>query len=410
MRMQLGAWTRVLVGAGALCAANEALADSAAVLLDDGALIFDGRLRLETVEQDGFADDAVAPTFRARLGFQSGAFLNLQVLVEGEGVVHLGGDFNDTVNGNVSYPVVADPDGFELNRLQIAYSGLPETLVTVGRQRINLDNQRFVGAVAFRQNEQTFDAIRATNRSVDGLVLDYMFVNQVNRFFGNESAQGEFEGPTHLFNASYAVPRFGTLTGYVYLLDLEEAPALSTATFGGRLSGKGKLGEDTSVRYAVEYAYQKDYADNPLDVGVHYGHGEVAVAYQGFGILGGVETLEGDGSVGFSTPLGTLHKFQGFADVFLNTPANGIVDLYAGPSYEATLDAPIGPVTGFFAALTVHDFKTELGRQPLGSEVDAEVTARLGDHFSVGAKYADYDGDGGFASRRKLWLQLDVTY
>jgi hypothetical protein len=46
----------------------------------------------------------------------------------------------------------------------------------------------------------------------------------------------------------------------------------------------------------------------------------------------------------------------------------------------------------------------------LGSEVDAEVTARLGDHFSVGAKYADYDGDGGFASRRKLWLQLDVSY
>jgi len=76
-----------------------------------------------------------------------------------------------------------------LNRLQVAYSGLPDTVVTVGRQRINLDNQRFVGAVAFRQNEQTFDALRVANTSVKGLSLSYAFVNQVNRFFGNESPQ-----------------------------------------------------------------------------------------------------------------------------------------------------------------------------------------------------------------------------
>jgi hypothetical protein len=409
--MRLGLLTRTVIGAGALCAGPAALADGGAgVLLDGGRIIFDGRLRLETVEQDGFADDAVAPTLRVRAGFQTGTFLNLQLLVEGEGLVHLGDDFNDTVNGNVGYPVVTDPEGFELNRLQVDYTGLPDTLVTVGRQRINLDNQRFVGAVGFRQNEQTFDAFRIANTSVKGLSINYVFVNQVNRFFGNESPQGEFEGPTHLFNASYALPRFGKLTGYAYLVDLEEAPALSTATFGARLAGSGSLGDGLSARYAVEYAYQKDHADNPLSVGLHYGHGEVAVGYEGFSLLGGVETLEGDGAVGFSTPLATLHKFQGFADVFVNTPANGIVDVYVGPGYEATLEAPVGPLTGVFAAVTLHGFKTELGRQDLGSELDAEVVARFGEHVSVGAKYADYDGDGGFASRRKLWLQLDVVY
>jgi hypothetical protein len=409
--MRSGWVTRAVIGAGALCAGGVALADGQPqAILDDGNIIFDGRLRLETVEQDGFAEDAVAPTFRARVGFQTGAFLNLQLLIEGEGVVHLGDDFNDMVNGNIVYPVVPDPEGFELNRLQVAYSGLPDTVVTVGRQRINLDNQRFVGAVAFRQNEQTFDALRLANTSVKGLSLSYAFVNQVNRFFGNESPQGEFEGATHLFNAAYDLPRFGRLTGYAYLLDLEEAPALSTATFGARLAGKGNLGDGASVRYAVEYAYQKDYADNPLDVGLHYGHGEVAVGYEGFTIRAGVETLEGDGAVGFSTPLGTLHKFQGFADVFVNTPANGIVDVYVGTGYETTFDAPVGPMTGVFAALTLHDFKNELGRQDLGGEFDAEATARFGDHFSVGVKYADYDGDGGFAGRQKLWLQIDCAY
>lgn len=409
--MRFGWWSRALIGAGAVCAGDVALADGGLDrIVEDGKIIFDARLRLETVDQDGFVEDAVAPTLRARVGFQTGTFLNLRLLVEGEGVVHLGDDFNDTVNGNVGYPVVADPEGFELNRLHVDYTGLPDTLLSLGRQRINLDNQRFVGAVGFRQNEQTFDAFRVTNTSVKGLSLSYAFVNQVNRFFGNESPQGEFEGPTHLFNAAYDLPRFGRLTGYAYLLDLEEAPGLSTATFGARLSGKGDLGGGASVRYAVEYAYQQDYADNPLDVALHYGHGEVAVAYEGFSIVGGVETLEGDGVVGFSTPLATLHKFQGFADVFVTTPANGIVDVYVGPGYEATFGAPIGPMTGVFAAVTFHDFKTELGRQDLGSEIDAEVTARLGDHISLGAKYADYDGDGGFAGRRKFWLQLDVSY
>lgn len=399
-----------MIGVAALCVGDAALADDAASIVEEGTIIFDGRLRLEVVEQDGFANDAVAPTFRARLGFQTGTFLNLQLLVEGEGVVHLGDDFNDTVNGNVTYPVVPDPEGYELNRLQLDYSGVPDTLVTLGRQRINLDNQRFVGAVAFRQNEQTFDALRLANTSVKGLSLNYIFVNQVNRVFGNESPQGEFEGPTHLFNAAYELSRFGRLTGYAYLLDLEEVPLLSTATYGLRLAGKGNLGDGASVRYAVEYAYQQDYADNPLDVALHYGHGEAAVAYEGFNILAGVETLEGDGTVGFSTPLGTLHKFQGFADVFVSTPADGIVDLYAGPGYEATFDAPVGPVTGVFAGLTFHDFKTERGRQPLGSEIDAEVTARLGEHFALTATYADYNGDRGFASVQKFWLQLDVAY
>jgi hypothetical protein len=399
-----------LLGWSAVTACTVARADGSEGIIEGGQLIFDGRLRLEHVEQAGFVEDAVAPTLRARVGFQTGTFLNLQLLAEGEGVLHLSDDFNDTVNGNVTFPVVTDPEGVELNRLQIEFSGLPETVATLGRQRINLDNQRFVGAVGFRQNEQTFDALRATNTSIDGATLTYAFVTQVNRIFGNESPQGEFEGATHLINAAYQLPRFGRLTGYAYLLDLEEAPALSTATFGARLAGKGSLGGDVTARYAVEYAYQRDYADNPLDFALHYGHGEAVVGYEGFSVAAGVETLEGDGVVGFSTPLATLHKFQGYADVFVATPPNGIRDLYGGVGFETIFEEASGPVTGVMAAVWLHDFKTERGGQPLGSEVDVELTARLGEHLSVGAKYADYDGDGGFASRRKLWLQIDCAY
>ena len=59
-------------------------------------------------------------------------------------------DYNSTVNGLTQFPVVADPENIELNRLQLQYRGLPKTVVTIGRQRINLDDQRFVGAVGWR--------------------------------------------------------------------------------------------------------------------------------------------------------------------------------------------------------------------------------------------------------------------
>ena len=34
------------------------------------------------------------------------------------------------------------------------------------------------------------------------------------------------------------------------------------------------------------------------------------------------------------TPLATLHKFDGWADLFLTTPNKGLQDLYAGAAYR----------------------------------------------------------------------------
>ena len=207
--------------AGAISARAEG---TFADFFEQGKFLADVRYRYEHVDQDLIANDANAHTIRARVGFQTGKVWDLQGLIEGEGILHLNDDFNDTVNGRTAYPVVADPEDFQINRLQLEYSGLPQTVINVGRQRINLDNQRFVGGVAFRQNEQTFDAARITNTSIDNLTLTYIYVNQINRVFGEESGQGAFEGSTHLFNASYDTKDWGKLTGYAYLIDLKDAP------------------------------------------------------------------------------------------------------------------------------------------------------------------------------------------
>lgn len=387
---------------------------------DQGKLLIDARYRYEHVDQDGIANEANAHTLRARVGFLTGKVWDLQLLVEGEGVVQFNDDFNDTTNGNVTFPVVADPNDFQINRLQVEYSGLPQTVLTVGRQRINFDNQRFVGGAAFRQNEQTFDAARITNTTIENLNLTYIYVNQINRIFGEEGGPGAFqgalEGDTHLFNAAYDFKDWGKLTGYGYLIELEDGPQLnsntpSTATFGLRFAGKHGVAEGWAMLYALEYATQSDYAGNPRNYDVDYWMLEGGVAAHGFKLLGGVESLEGNGLDRFQTPLATLHKFQGFADVFLVTPANGIVDVYGTLGYETKV-ADAGPLTSVTAVVTYHDFDAERGGADLGSEWDFEVAGKFGDHWSASVKYADYDGfgAGALADRNKLWLSAEFTY
>lgn len=376
---------------------------------EQGKLIVDARYRFEHVDQDGIANAASAHTLRTRLGFQTGKVWDLQFLAEAEGVFHLNDEFNDTVPNNPAWPVVADPEDIQINRLQVEWSGIPQTVISLGRQRMNLDNQRFIGGVAFRQNEQTFDALKVTNTGIENLTLTYAFVSQVNRVFGEESSQGTFEGDTHIVNAGYTLPGWGTLSGYAYLLDLEELPTQSTSTHGVRFAGKRALDKEFTAQYAFEYATQSDYASNPGDYELDYWLVEAGVAAHGFTLLGGMETLQGDGARGFSTPLATLHKFQGYADVFLTTPANGIVDQYATFSYDTKVD-DAGPITGLTAAVTYHEFEAERTNASYGSETDIELVARMGDHWSTGVKYAMYDGDSAFADRDKLWLTVEFKY
>src|SRR5262245_20836211 len=162
--------------------------------------IFDSRLRMEQVDQDPLPEDADALTLRLRLGFETGKAWNTSLLLEGEAVTPLIDDYRPDPSSprKAPFPVVADPEAYEINRFQLTNTSLPGTTLTLGRQRIGLDDQRFVGAVAWRQNEQTFDAFRVVNRSVANLVLDATYLNRVNRVFGDDSRQGDYKGDSVL--------------------------------------------------------------------------------------------------------------------------------------------------------------------------------------------------------------------
>ncbi len=392
--------------------APAALAQESVVSLEEAVkaskVLANFRLRYEGADFDNGTSSADALTIRSRVGLETGAFLGTKLLVEFDHVEDLAGNFNDTVNGNTGYAVIADPNVTELNRLQLTNTGLPDTKITIGRQRIILDDARFVGNVGWRQNEQTYDALRVTNKSIKGLTLDATYVDQVNRIFGDEAASGRFESDSWLLNAGYKVPVEGMsvkVSAFAYLLDLSNA-GLSSDTIGAQISAKkGPLG------FTGRYATQSDSGANPVDYTANHYFAEANFKQKGFSGAIGYEVLgaDDDSDGRFTTPLATLHKFNGFADVFLGTPTAGLEDLYVKGGYKT---GPVGalPFINMFAVY--HDYKSDEGSIDLGSEIDAVVATKLGKKVGLLFKYANYkQGDAGTPfDRSRYSVQLDYSF
>ena len=208
-----------------------------------GETFFNFRYRYEFVDQDfnpdtgiPFTENAHASTLRIRLNYQTASWNDWSAFGEFDyvGEVFLK-DFNNTVDdGRGQYPVVQDPKGADLNQFYIDWDGLSESKIRFGRQRINLDNQRFVGGVAWRQNEQTFDSISGKFKGIPRTELFYSYVARVNRIFGERSANGTDDTNTHLLNAAIKLSADWKLVPYVYYIDSDDNPAFSTSTAGVR--------------------------------------------------------------------------------------------------------------------------------------------------------------------------------
>src|SRR5579872_3801338 len=143
-RQMLGvAASAAVLGFASAACAQETITDA----IGAGKLILEERLRTEDVDQAGFKRDAEALTLRTRLGWGTGTWENLKGAIEFSDVRHFGAmHYNTTLNGKTLYPAVQDPDVTQLERLQLAWTPIQEASVTVGRQRVNLDDQRFIGS------------------------------------------------------------------------------------------------------------------------------------------------------------------------------------------------------------------------------------------------------------------------
>jgi hypothetical protein len=403
-RMNMGYGCLAALAALGMGAAHAAGVAPAVNAMRETKPIVDLRLRAESVDQTGMSEDAEAVTLRARLGFETGKAWNTVFLADSDLLWPLNGDYNSTVNGKTAFPVVADPETYEINRLQLTNTSIPGTTLVLGRQRFNFDDQRFVGNVGWRQNEQTFDALRMTNKTIRNLTVDLAYSDQVNRVFGKESPVGRYHGDNYLANVAYQMP-VGKLTTFAYLLDFDEAPRDSSRTLGLRLAGERSV-EKIKLAYSLSYATQQEYAGNPLDYEDDYYAFELIGTFRQYSVGGGVEVLEGDGVKGFTTPLATLHKFDGWADKFLTTPANGLERRYVTLGY---VKKGFRMLDTLAANAIYHEFQSQRLGADYGSEIDLQLQAKW-QRFNFMLKYADYDTRGFATDTGKFWVQADFVW
>ena len=370
-----------------------------------GTVSLNARLRYEGAQQTNLrAADAL--TLRTRLGFTTAPWQGLTAMVEGEHLVAADGDgysqagLNPAATGRA---VVADPETSEINQVFFAYTS-GKTTATLGRQRLVLDNARFVGDVGWRQNMQTFDAFVVQDKTLSQTTLTYGYLDQINRVFGARHAQGKWPSDSHVLNARYTGFAAGTLTGYAYLLDFAQtAAANSCATYGASFAGTQPIHAAVTFAYRAELATQSDYGASPLNYSTTYTAVSAGLVMKPGALTLGYEQLGSDHNIGFKTPLATLHAFNGWADLFLSTPAAGLQETYVRAT--ANLREAIALTASY------SHFATEVGGTKLGQEFNAQLSRKLGKSVTGLVKFADFRRDSlSLPNVQKIWVQVEFAY
>ena len=311
----------------------------------DQVFVFNGdaRLRYDFIDQTDLPETSTALTLSARAAVEWTPSDWLSGLIEIEGVGGIIDEFSDLPGPALSKPLIPDPDHFDINRLQLQADLGQGSFVTLGRQTLRIDDQRFLGMAPFRQNTRSYDAVRLSTRTQDTHTFQVGYIAKVNRPLGNRTPLGEFESDSWFANANVQTP-LGRVGVFHYALDLETGPetsrnrALSSQSSGIRFDGRYHR---SSLKFDLEasYAHQTDYADNPINYSADYYLVDVKTFIANLEANVRREVLGSGGAQAFQTPLASLHKFQGEADVFLSTPIDGIADTSLGLKYNAVRPA-----------------------------------------------------------------------
>jgi hypothetical protein len=295
----------------------------------------------------------------------------------------------------------------EFNQAWVGWRGA-RAAATFGRQRVLLDNQRWVGNVGWRQNEQTFDAAAIEWKPSGALTARYYWFDRVHRVNGDDARdrlarERDLDG--HLLDV--ALTRGDQQWGsYAYAHEDRDVPSASTLTTGLRWTGNRVLKQDGRKRgwgWRVEAAHQRSHADNPLGFSHAYWLIEPSLSRGAVTWRAGWEHLGGDGQHALQTPLATLHAFNGWADKFVVTPPGGLEDRYLAVSGAFGRGGYAGKLKW---AAAWHDYRADTGGR-YGREWNASIGFPVRGPVTGLVKLADYRSHGFARDTTKLWFQLE---
>jgi len=326
------------------------------------------QIRYEGVSQDNALTDAAALTNRFVLGggYSVSGFGGY---VEVTNLAALTNAYNDTSpTKDTTYSVVKDPAQTRLTQAKLTYKNKDFGAV-VGRDMYTLDGHRFMGSVIWRQMPQTFDIAALCYKGVEGLKVKaaYVFGRHGVGFYDNLLATeiNGVEDPSTktnsvMLNANYKMNDKISFRLYDYMI------SSTSDTIGGAVIGtQGDLG------YKVETAVQKTASLTtsgeaaPTDIGTAlYTNVEVSYKLGSTKLIATNEILgkgTGGSAASFYTPWATLHKFNGWADVYLGgTPTDGLADTKLGAVYK---NDKLGVFKAFFHIYNDASFSTAQGTE-----------------------------------------------
>lgn len=395
--------------AAAIAAAEDDAASPAAAIAD-GKLLLNLRGRYEHARQEGKPEDANALTLQTLLGWQTAAYRGFSATAQLIDVGRGNDNYNDTKNGQTQFPVVADPDNTDINQLFVDYTGVPDTRLRLGKQSIKLDNVRFIGNVEFRQVMQVFTGATVENRSLRDTTLYAGHLERLKTVFGDQQAIR-----LDIAHAAWEWRPGSVLAAYGYFHDSAKTASAtgfadnSNRILGVRADGAYPLHGQWRALYTAEYAKQDRYADGDPRIDADYAHAGIGLGWSAYYLRADYELLGSNhGQYGFQMPLGTNHPFQGWADLFLTTPPQGIRDAYisaGGPLWQARWVAEI------------HDFRSDYGSIHYGLELDVGLGYALRKDLIGKIEFADFHEDDVLspATARKrdtqrLWITLIYNF
>ncbi len=364
------------------------------------------RYRYELVDDHKFEKDAHASTLRTTLSYRTLPYKGFSLFLQAQNVAPIFKDdkFGNAGAGHLSNdvtdrPVVADPAQTRMQQVYLRVNAF-DTEFDFGRREIFYGDHRFIGDVGWRQNHQAFDTIHLSNRRWEKATLSYTYADKVIRING-----GDKDMSSHFLNGVVNLDDSISLELFGYLLDYTEVEdfRLSSQSYGFRLNGARPFTEGWRALFEAEYARQSDYQSNPAEFGANYLELMGGVGYKTFVTIRVAREQLGaaQGPLAFQTPLATGHKFNGWADRFLVTPADGLVD------WNVAVDGKLRAVTWL---VRYHDFSADEGGAPYGSELDAQVTYPTSWKQVIAAKFALYREDGFAAGSSKLCLWTQISF
>ncbi|NOY70521.1 MAG: alginate export family protein [Deltaproteobacteria bacterium] len=327
---------------------------------------------------------ANALTLRTRLGYRTGEFFHTKAFVQFHDMANPIDQYRWPGGGDAKYDVVGDPDGTRVQQVYLDVNLPAATTLRMGRQEIKLDDVRLIGAIDWRQNGQSFNAVSLKSRAISDLTLYASFINRVQTIFLTDV---KLDGLI-LLNAKYTGLADQNISTFCYLLDTRDKTptARDSATYGLRVKGKINV-----LNYDFTYAHQGDYKDGEDHNGNMF-NAFLGAKLELINFGAGYSYISGrsNNSRPFDTLFSTAHKFNGWADTFINTNGgtldNGLQDIYVQAGTR---------VMGVTCKAVYHYFDTteDFGGfdSAYGDEIDLLLVKKIGANLKVLAKYAYYN-------------------